>query len=367
MPHRSRRQRLVADGGTVIIFVTGAAGLLGGALIAALIEAGHAVIGLVHRDTCIRGNDGQSLGAAAFDGSDPRPGTVMTVQGDVRRLGLGIDPATCAWLTRHVDSVIHCAALVRFDADAGELEAVNVDGTRHVAELFASARFIHVSTAYVCGMENGPIAETACKPGGAFGNGYEQSKAKAEAVVRAMRPAALIVRPSIIVGEAATGMIRSFDTIYRAFKFIAEGRIAAVPTTPLATLNFVPIDHVTSGIFDLVDNAAAAGRLVHLAARRSIPALRFLELIGDIPGLCRPAIVAPDDQAAPTQGLAERLTRPYWGYFERHPEFATDGLAELSGRQAPIMDDAALLRQIQYCVKAGFIRAQRDNRALESL
>lgn len=336
-------------------------------MVAALIDAGHAVIGLVHRDTNIRGNDGKSLGAATFDGASPRPGTVMTVRGDVRRSGLGIDPATCAWLVRSVDCVIHCAALVRFDADCTELEAVNVDGTRHVAELFASAQFIHVSTAYVCGVANGPIAEAACKPNVAFGNGYEQSKAKAETVLRAMRPDAVIVRPSIIVGEAASGMIRSFDTIYRAFKFIAEGRIAVVPATPFATLNFVPIDYVTSGICDLVDHAAATGRYVHLAAQSSIPALRFLELIGEIPGLCRPAIVAPDDQAAPRPGLAERLTRPYWGYFERHPEFATGALAELSGRQTPTMDDAALLRQIEYCVKASFIRAPQPNRPLEAI
>lgn len=351
----------------MIIFVTGAAGLLGGALVAALIEAGHAVIGLVHRDTNIRGNDGKSVRAAAFGGSGPQPGTVMTVRGDVCRSGLGIDPATRAWLVRNVDCVIHCAALVRFDADAAELEAVNVDGARHVAELFASAQFIHVSTAYVCGVANGPIAETACKSNSAFGNGYEQSKAKAEAVVHAMRSDAVIVRPSIIVGEAASGMISSFDTIYRAFKFIAEGRITAVPTTPLATLNFVPIDHVTSGICDLIGHAAATGRYVHLAARNSIPALRFLELIGEIPGLCRPAIVAPDDQAALRPGLAERLTRPYWGYFERYPEFATGALTALSGRQAPIMDDAALLRQIAYCVEAGFIRAPQPNRPLEAI
>ena len=343
----------------MIIFVTGAAGLLGGALTADLTKAGHAVIGLVHREANIRGNDGQPIAAAeALVGSAPQPGAVATLRGDVRLPGLGLDPATCAWLNRHVDCVIHCAALVRFDADVAELEAVNVDGTRHVAQLFGDAQLIHVSTAYVCGLSNGPIAEAACYPDGAFGNGYEHSKAQAEIALRALRPDAVIVRPSIIVGEWATGMIRSFDTIYRAFKFIAEGRITAVPATPLATLNFVPIDHVTNGICDLVGNANAKGRVVHLAARGSVPAVHFLELIGEVSGLRPPDIAAPGDRNRPTPGLVEKLARPYWGYFERYPEFATNALTDISGRLSPIMDDAALLRQIQFCVAAGFIRTQ---------
>lgn len=343
------------------ILVTGAAGLLGGALVAALIEAGHAVIGLVHRESVLRDNAGQVLGAKPLDAA-ALPPRLTVLHGDVSQPGLGLDSAAHEWLERHVSAIIHCAALVRFDAAWEALEKVNVAGTRHVAQLCPKARLIHVSTAYVCGLQDGLITEARCKAAGPFGNDYERSKAHAEAELHRLRPGAIIARPSIIVGERASGRIRSFDTIYRAFKFIAEGKIAAVPASPQATLNFVPIDHVVQGIAALVESPAADGRIVHLAARDAVPVERFLRLIGEIEGLSSPRIHAPAARTGGRASVAERLARPYWGYFQRHPAFATDALAELTGLAAPVMDDAALLRQIAFCAEAGFIRANPDQR-----
>jgi nucleoside-diphosphate-sugar epimerase len=338
------------------ILVTGAAGLLGGALVAALTGAGHPVIGLVHREASIRDNGGKVLDAAPFGPASP-PRGLMVLHGDVSQPGLGLDRAARAWLDRHVSAIIHCAALVRFDADWEALEAVNMAGTRHVAALCPEARFIHVSTAYVCGLKDGPVPEAPCDPAGPFGNFYERSKAMGEAELHRLRPAAVIARPSIIVGEQASGRIRSFDTIYRAFKFIAEGKIVAVPATPEATLNFVPIDHVVRGIFALLEVRAQGGRIIHLAAREAVGVTRFLGLICHVQGLRSPRITTPEQHEQTGASVAERLARPYWGYFQRHPEFAIHALADLTGIAAPQWDDAALLRQIAFCAESGFLRA----------
>lgn len=330
--------------------------MLGGALVAALIGAGHSVIGLVHREATIRDNAGKSLAATEFDPASPPHGLVV-LHGDVSQPGLGLDSAARAWLDRHVSAIIHCAALVRFDAEWEALEAVNVAGMRHVASLCPDARFIHVSTAYVCGLNDGPIPEAPCNPAGPFGNLYEQSKAMGEAELHRLRPAAVIARPSIIIGEQASGRIRSFDTIYRAFKFIAEGKIAAVPASSQATLNFVPIDHVVRAIVALLALPTRDRQIVHLAAREAIAATRFLGLIGHVPGLRSPRIITPQQHEQAGGSVAERLARPYWGYFQRHPEFATAALADLTGIAAPQWDDPALLRQIMFCAEAGFLRA----------
>ena len=205
-------------------------------------------------------------------------------------------------------------------------------------------------------MRNGPIPETPCNPAGPFGNLYEQSKALGEAELHRLRPGAVIARPSIIVGEHASGRIRSFDTIYRAFKFIAEGKIAAVPASPEATLDFVPIDHVVRGIAALLEVREGEGLIVRLAARKAAGASRFPGLNCDEPGLQSPRIAEPQQHDQRGGSVAERLARPYWGYFRRHPEFATDALADLTGIAAPRWDDAALLRQIVFCAEAGFLR-----------
>ncbi|WP_081095088.1 SDR family oxidoreductase [Erythrobacter donghaensis] len=337
------------------VLVTGAAGLLGGALVAALTGAGHPVIGLVHREATIRDNAGKALAATECDPASPPRGLVV-LHGDIAQARLGLDSAAGAWLERHVSAIIHCAALVRFDAEWEALEAVNVAGIRHVAALCPDARFIHVSTAYVCGLRDGPIPEAPCDPAGPFGNLYERSKALGEAELHRLRPAAVIARPSIIVGEQASGRIRSFDTIYRAFKFIAEGKIAAVPASAEATLNFVPIDHVVRGIVALLALRVHDGRIVHLAAREAVAATRFLGLIGGVPGLRCPRILTPQQHQHTGASVAERLARPYWGYFQRYPDFATDALADLTGIAAPVWDDPALLRQITFCAEAGFLR-----------
>jgi len=341
------------------ILITGAAGLLGGALAGALIRQGHAVIAVVNKKGVLRDNAGNTLAATPCDLTS-RPSGLSVFQADISRPGLGLGEAERSWLDNHVGIVIHCAAIVRFKASWDKLEAVNISGTRNVAQLCPSARFVHVSTAYVCGLKDGPIPEASSDIDGTFGNGYERSKAHAEAVVHELRPAAAIVRPSIIIGEAASGQIRSFDNIYRAFKFIAEGKIAKVPVLPTATLNFVPIDHVVSGIAALVRQPLADGRIIHLVAQEAIAAVRFLELIGEVEGMHCPCVVAPAEPADVKSNAEERLARPYWSYFQRHPEFATGELAALTGIAAPAMDDAAIMRQISFCVEAGFIRPQAD-------
>ena len=341
------------------ILITGAAGLLGGALTAELLAKGLSVVAIVHRNNMVCDNSGAQL-AAICDALPVAPSGAMVLRGDVTQPGLGLDAATIQWLHRHISAVVHCAALVRFEAAQVDLEAVNIEGARNAALLCPAARHVHISTAYVCGLAGGPVLEEPCDPAGPFGNRYEQSKAIAECAVKELRPDAVIARPSIIIGESETGRIRSFDTIYRAFKFIAEGKVAAVPALPSATLNFVPIDHVVAAIAALLDQPRSDGRIVHLAAREAIPAVRFLDLIGTVPGLNTPRVVDPGFFSHTRSSIAEQLSRPYWGYFQRNPDFATTTLAELTGMEAPEVNDAALLRQITYCIDAGFIRPQRQ-------
>lgn len=352
-------RRLTIERLISVILVTGAAGLIGGAVVQALANAGHRVVGLVHRNPQIVGNDGRQVPVRPLDAGVAEPGMVFALRGNIEADNLGLDQSAFAWLQANITVVVHCAALVRFEANLADLHAVNVRGTQNVATLFPCARFIHVSTAYVCGLTDGSIAETDCNTMGAFGNGYEQSKALGEAALRKLRPEACIVRPSIVVGEASTGRIRDFDTIYRAFKFIAEGRIKQVPVAPYATLNFVPIDHVVDSTCYLASNQVRDedvwGKTLHLSARAAVPATRFLSLIGQVSGLVAPKVTLPNERQG-AAGLSERLVQPYWGYFRRNPEFETTVAAKLLGRQAPLMGDTELLRQIEYCVEAGFIR-----------
>jgi 2-alkyl-3-oxoalkanoate reductase len=346
------------------ILVSGAAGLIGGELVARLAEAGHSVVALVHRNPEVRANDGALVPSQPWAGAGPPPGEVQTIRADVGESGAGLAPETQMVLASSVDMIIHCAALLAFDADAQTLDRVNVGGTANMLAAFPGVPFLHVSTAYVCGLKDGAIAEAPRDADYGFSNGYEASKAAAEELVYAQNDREwAIARPSIVVGAHGCGTIRNFDTIYGAFRLMAEGRIATLPTRKGASLDLVPIDHVVGALLDMVDNwQAARGRIVHLCGDQSVPIPLLLEAMAAFPQFARPTMVDaerfdPDSLASGERRMFGRITRHYAGYFTRNPQFDADALAQLSGRTCPLVDAAALERMIGFAVEMGFLRA----------
>ena len=343
------------------IFVTGAAGLLGGELIDRLLRDKHSIVGLVRSNSAIRSNSGMKLPARPLCENIPTEAELLTVQGDIADPGIGIDKKTLNLLTEHIDMVIHCAAMTSFDADPVKQEAVNVLGTKNTVSAFPDAKFLHVSTAYTCGMKNGPVGETLHGSETPFMNGYEQSKAAAEHHVAASPNDHVIARPSIVVGQHATGQIKSFDTIYAVFRLIAEGRISAIPSDVHASLDFVPIDHVIEGLIDIVNSwKDAAGRVFHLSSGNPVTPQSLVDAIGSFDTLSTPELVPiaqfdSDRLPARERRLYKMTASHYASYFARNPRFETKNLETLSGRICPIVDGPALKRMIQYCFDAGFL------------
>jgi thioester reductase-like protein len=194
------------------VFLTGATGLVGGALAGALLDARHRVTALVR---------GEGRDVLDMDGRD-RIGEIAVVQGDVAQPGFGMaEPHT------GVDLLIHCAATVDFAASDAVHEAVNVGGTAHAIALSRAwnCPLLHVSTAYVCGRADGVIGEEPADPLASFTNGYEASKARAEALVEAARRdglVAAIARPAIIVGRLSDGAIARIDGFHHLFRLFGS-------------------------------------------------------------------------------------------------------------------------------------------------
>ncbi len=345
------------------IFITGAAGLIGAEVTARLCQQGHSVTGLVHHKAQIQANDGTDIPARPWSAAAHRPGMVQMLAGDVAKRHFGWIEAQWGAVAADHDLIIHSAALLRFDLPYEESAAVNVEGTRHalaLAELGAMA-FLHISTAYVCGIAEGRIEEAAIPSDRQFSNSYEASKAEAEHVVRDSGQPFAIARPSIVVGDSRTGMIRQFDAIYSAFKIIAEGRISALPANQMAMLDFVPIDHVAGGIAAIADAMdQALGKTFHLSAQQPIRLIDFFRVLGDFPQFKLPIVI---DAASfeplmlePLQRrMLNRLLGPYLVYFQRSPRFQTAALEELTGLTCPPTDSAFLKRLILYCITAGLL------------
>lgn len=348
------------------IFVTGAAGLIGGELVSKILDNGHSAVGLVRSNSEIRSNAGELLPAMSFSSDLPATSKLSTIQGDVAEQGLGLDQEIQQFLTTNIDMVIHCAAMTSFDADPAVQDAINVQGTKNALDLFAKTPFLHVSTAYTCGLQNGPVLEALHGPGTKFMNGYEQSKAKAETLVSELSSDYAIARPSIVVGEQKTGQIKSFDTIYTVFRLLAEGRISSIPANIEASLDFVPIDHVIGGLIDIVEHwNDAAGQVFHLSSGNPAPPTLLVDAIGSFDQLSKPNLIPNDrfsleELPARERRLYKMTASHYASYFARNPEFETNNLSALSGRTCPPIDKVTLQRMIKFCIDAGFLRTQKS-------
>ena len=155
------------------VFVTGAAGYVGTAVVKELLERGHEAICLV-RDKALQ------LDCA----DDPR---VEVVRGDL------LNPGTYREALADADAVIHLVGIIREKPSAGvTFDRVHVEGTRRLLEACKDAqfpaagkRFVHMSA-----LGSRPNAPTE----------YFRTKWAAEELVRGSGMPYVIFRPSVIFG-----------------------------------------------------------------------------------------------------------------------------------------------------------------------
>lgn len=335
------------------ILVTGAGGLLGGAVAAELAARGQRVRALLRRPGPVLAHDGGPAGSR-----------VEPVMGDVRQPALGLDSAALAG----VDALVHCAALTGFAEGAEAYRSVNIDGAANVLALAGrlGVPVVHVSTAYVCGLRSGPIAE-ADLPGDGFANGYEASKAAAEQLMRramaAGRPV-VVARPSIIVGAWEDGAIRRFGDVYLLVRMFALGRLTTMPAAPGASLDFVPIDRVARGVAHLAERATSfAGQTLHLTSGAPVtPADLAAEAQArdfPVPRFVAPDAFDPRTLPGPEARLHRGLAALYATYLARDPRFDRSAAAALPGFDRPCGGPALLARMIGHAVASGFLPHRR--------
>ena len=257
------------------IVVTGATGFLGRELVYHLLAQ--------EPDTrlycLVRGRDdadakrridemlAEGVPAARLDDAKQR---TTAVRADLEKPRLGLDEAAWAELVANTAAVIHGAAAVSFTLPLEEARAINVEGTRKVLDLAAQAgaRVDYIGTAYVAGDRRGVALESELDVGQPFRNTYEQTKMEAEKLVqdRARTQPIAIFRPSIIVGDSATGRTASFKVLYWPLKIYAKGLWRVVPGRPETPVDVVPSDYVTRAILHIRKSPASLGRVYNLAA-----------------------------------------------------------------------------------------------------
>lgn len=289
------------------ILVTGASGLLGSSVAAALIAAGHAVTTVQRRPS--------------------------GVAGAVDRLGSVTDPVVAGEAVAGADAVVHLAAKVSMMGDPREFDAVNIAGTATIVGAATAAgvpRFIHISSPSVAHAGSSIVGAGAdpASPEHARGD-YARTKAAGELIALAADSddfRVLVLRPHLMWGPGDTQLTE---------RIIDRARAGRMPVLGSGTA-LVDTLFVTNAVEAIVAAVSAVDR-VHgepLVVTNSQPRpigelLSRIALAGGAPApkLAIPVAAAlaagsvlervwalgeHDDEPPLTRFLAEQLSTSHW-------------------------------------------------------
>lgn len=266
--------------------ITGATGLLGHHLVAALRQRRHAVRTLV-----LPSEDTHALDEYG----------VAVYRGDV------CDPASLISPMRDVDTVFHLAALQGKWVGENEYHRVNVAGTANVcrAALTAGARrLIHVSSWTIYGMARGCSLTEASTPAPRRHDPYWMTKAQGDLVVQRMiaregLPAA-VVRPGTIFGVGdRLNFGRIADRVIRGRAIVIGSGANALP--------LVYVTDVVQGLLLCADTDRAVGRVFNISNDQPLTQSEFLNAIASELGVSPPSVHLPYPVAYLMALIAERV------------------------------------------------------------
>lgn len=284
------------------VMVTGAAGFVGRYVVAALRDAGH----------------------------EPLPSDMLPAPG-VSTLDIRSAAAVAAAVAAaRPEACIHLAG-VAFVPDAARdptgLTAINVDGTRHLADALLrhapAARLLFVSTAQVYGVKRGaaPLSESAAlRPA----SPYAHSKVAAERLLaerhRLQGLDVVIARPGNHTGpgQSAKFVVPAFIRAVRDFR---DGRAPAVPVGNLESeRDFTDVRDVVAA-YMLLLAAGRGGGIYNIAACTHLRIGELLERVARLAGV-EPALAVKPELYRPTDAFpaldTTRLRRDT-GWSPRYP------------------------------------------------
>lgn len=220
-----------------------------------------------------------------------------------RRLGLGhrvrlIDGDLTQALDHvpasDIREIYHFAAVYDLSVPREVGMKVNVTGTTRVLDLAERSseleRLHYVSTCYVSGRHPGVFTEADLEKAQTFNNYYEETKQLAEIEVRRRmsRIPATVYRPSVVVGDSATGATQKFDGPYFVMQWLMrQPTIAVLPVVGRPSqyrFNVVPRDFVIRAMEYLTGLKTNAGRTYALADPAPLTVDETIDTIAEATG-----------------------------------------------------------------------------------
>lgn len=263
------------------LLVTGGAGVVGESLLKCLDDR-YRVICLARR-------------------SDINIPGVEVLRGDIRHPTLGLCPEQYATLAKRVDWIVHSAAVTRLDGEGADIHDTNYIGTANIVQFSqrANAPLYHISTAYThaCDYYEGVPPETA----------YERAKKLAERLVIEAGIPVSIFKPSMVIGDATTGVMPNFQGFHMTLALSMSGILPVIPCPPEAYADVIARDVVARAIKHALDRRLLGGSFYLTSGDKAPTVLVLSQLLAEAAALGGQAYAAPRFMSP---DVFERLLKP---------------------------------------------------------
>ena len=363
--------RVLDQSGRDFVFLTGATGLLGSYILRNLLRRGENVAVLVrpgrretaeHRISNILAHWKEKKGETV-----PMP---KVFSGDLTQ------PEGLQRLHGRCKSVIHCAASLTFYGTPSEEPwTSNVEGTKRILDFCDTAgvaEMHYVSTAYVAGSSE-TFYERNLDIGQELRNDYEKSKFEAEKIVRQAEffKRLTVYRPSIVVGDSASGYTTTFHGFYAVLKLAhtlvsrlpmgsTSGRnlLSALGMNGSERKNFVPVDWVTDVFDHIFSRPQLHGQTYHLTTPNPPLLTDFVDMVQDAVETWSTLADERDPQRADEEWFFKHYANEvqiYRAYLQDDPQFdSSNTQAAAPHLLCPIMDRELMLFLARYAILSRF-------------
>ncbi|MFO0148821.1 MAG: SDR family oxidoreductase, partial [Microcystis sp.] len=165
--------------------------------------------------------------------------------------------------TRNIRTIIHTAAITRFDVSQEDAQQVNVDGTVRLLEFAETCPNLEqvglLSTIYSSGLKSGLMTEEFLDDNLGFANYYEWSKWELERYTLqsfAHLPC-LIFRSATVIADCNDGSVTQYNVFHNTVRLLYQGLLTLLPGNTEVPIYLVTGEFVTNAIFSILQAAVS--------------------------------------------------------------------------------------------------------------
>lgn len=295
----NRENRLMKN-----IFVTGATGLIGGYLTKCLLDdKTNNVYCLVRPGRKLNGIDRLRNVLNFWNINSNNFKRLFIVEGDLIKIGLGLNTKDKAILQNEIHEIFYCAADTGFNSPLESITKSNVLGLANCLDFFKedfiqkNKKINYFSTAYVCGKYNGLFFEEDLNKGQDFLKNYDKTKFEAEILVKKYQSEGVFInvyRPPLVIGERETGKVVKFQSLFQAIQLLNREIFEYFPAKNVPS-NLVYLDELCKAVILLANRSAKINAVYHVFSNKQIYFEEIINFSSYFLNFNKPIVVKSED------------------------------------------------------------------------